>query len=182
MKEKVIRIFEQMIRPLKNRVLLMIGRGILTAIDTDKEIQLCSVNLLADEVKDKTEVFQHYGFTSAIPSDTEIIMLSVGGNRDHGIVIGSENRSLRLKGLSEGDSAIYNKKEKYLWLNEDNLRGLVEKIVINNTDHEFLDVLVETLEMLRDSFNRTAVGPLPKDEASITAINESLDKLKTFKE
>lgn len=179
--EKIQRLFEAMIRPLRNRVLLMIGRGILTAVNADKDIQLASVNLLADETKDKTEIFQQFGFTSYPPPQTECIMLSVGGNRDHGIIIATEKRDLRLKGLSEGDSALYNKKGKFLWLNEDDLKGLVSKIEINNDSHELISVLVEYFETSRDALNNTAIGPMPKTAASKAALTAVIDKLKTFK-
>jgi len=181
MKEMIVRIFEQMIKPIKNSVYLMIGRGIITAVNADKDIQLTSVNLLADETKDKTELFQHFGFTSYPPSETECVMLSIGGNRDHGIIIATEKRDLRLKGLSEGDSALYNKKGKFLWLNEDNLKGLVEKIEINNSSHELISVLIEYFETSRDALNVTALGPQPKSAVSKAALTTVIDKLKTFK-
>lgn len=181
MSEMIRRIVEQMLRPIKHSVLLMIGRGILTAVDASKDIQLCSVNLLADETKDKTEMFQHFGFTSYPPAQSEAIMLSVGANRDHGIIIATEKRDLRLKGLSEGDSALYNKEGKYLWMNEKNLKGLVEKIEIHNDSNELISVLIEYFEKNRDGFNETIIGPMPKAPVTVTALTEVIDKLKTFK-
>ncbi len=159
----------------------MIGRGILTAIDSTKDIQTVKLTLLADETKDQTEVFQHFGFRSAIPRDSDLICLSVGGNRDHMIVIGSESRQYSIKGLSEGDSIFYNKNGKYLWLKGDNLEGLVEKIKINNAQHELISVLIEYFEKNRDGKNLTALGPMPKDPATVTELTEVIDKLKTFK-
>lgn len=175
------RLFDHMLGPIKIRILLMIGRGVLTAIDSSKEIQLAKLTLLADETKDQTEIFQHFGFRSSIPKDSDLIFLSIGGNRDHGVIIGSESRSHAIKGLNEGDTVIYNKNGKYLWLKGENLEGIVEKIEINNSSHELISVLVEYFEKSRDAKNLTALGPMPKDPADVTLLTEAIDKLKTFK-
>ncbi len=179
--DKIQRLFNQMIAPLKRKVLLMIGRGIMLAVDSSKDIQLSSVNLLADETKDKTEVFQHFGFTSNIPQDSELIFLSVGGNREHGIIIGSENRTLRLKNLNVGDTAIYNKNGKYVWIEGDNIKMLVDKIQVNNATNELIAVIHEYFEAVRDGQTITGIGPQPWETATITALQAVIDKLETFK-
>lgn len=181
MTEKIIRLFNQLISPLKIRVLLMISRGILTAIDSNKDIQLACVNLLADEVKDKTEFFQHFGFTSRPPAKSECIFLSIGGNRDHGVIIASESRLHRLKGLSEGDSAFYNMNGKYLWLKGDNLEGLVEKIKIENSNNELIAVIHEFFEEVRDGLLTTGIGAQNWEPETVTKLQDVIDKLETFK-
>jgi len=182
MTEKIVRIFNQLIGPLKRSVLLMIGRGVLTALDSSKDIQLAQLTLLADETKDKTEFFQHFGFTSRPPAETDIVMLSVGGNRDHGVIIASENRSLRLKGLDDGDSAMYNKNGKFIKLKADDLDALVEKVIINNSSHELITVIHEYFEAVRDGLVQTAIGPQPWEPNTITALQAIITKLETFKE
>ena len=181
MMESIESIVRQLVSPIKRRALLMIGRGILTAIDSSKDIQLCSLSLLADETKDKTEMFQHFGFTSVPPNNSDVIMLSVGGNRDHGVIIGSESRSHRLKGLSKGESALYNINGKYIWLKENNLSALIDKVEIKNDDEELVASLVSTLEAIRDGLVLTAIGPQPFMASSKILIDVELDKLKTFK-
>jgi len=179
--DMIRRLFEHWIGPMRDKVLLMIGRGVLAAVDSSKDIQLSSVTLLADETKDKTEMIQHFGFTSHPPKGSDVIFLSLGGNRDHGIIIGTESRDHRLKGLNEGDSALYNISGKYLWLKGENLEGLVEKIEINNSNHELISVLVEYFERARDELTVTAIGPQPHTQTSITNLTATIDKLKTFK-
>ena len=179
--EKFIRLFERLIRPLKRQVLLMVGRGILLAVDSTKDIQVVQVSLLADETKDKTEMMQHFGFTSRPPAESDCIMLSVGGNRDHGIIISSEHRQYRLKGLDDGDSAMYNKKGKYLWSKGDNLEGLVSKIKINNGQNELITVIHEFFEEVRDGLTITAIGPQPWAADTIIKLQAVIDKLETFK-
>lgn len=182
MTEKIVRIFQQLIGPLKRSVLLMIGRGVLLAVDSSKDIQLAKAGLLADEVKDKTEIFQHFGFTSNPPANSDLIFLSLGGNRDHGVIIASESRQHRFKDLVSGDTAIYNMNGKYLWLNGNDMRALVDKVIINNASHELISVLHEFMEGVRDGKVITALGPQPFTPNTIAALQLIINKIETFKE
>ncbi|WP_431477838.1 phage baseplate assembly protein domain-containing protein [Massilia eburnea] len=47
------------------------------------------------------------GFTSVPKPGAEGVVVFVGGNRDHGLVIAVEDRRFRLKGLASGEVAIY---------------------------------------------------------------------------
>lgn len=181
MTEKIVRIFNQMMGPLKRKVLLMVGRGVLLALDSSKNIQQASLTLLADETKDKTEFFQHFGFTSRPPAQSDIIFLSIGGNREHGVIIASESREFRLKGLDEGDSALYNMNGKYVWLKGDDLKILTEKVEINNSSNELIAVIHEYFEEVRDGKTITGIGPQPWDGTTTTALQTVIDKLETFK-
>ena len=181
MKEMIIRTFNQLVGPIKRSVLLMIGRGVLMAVDSSKNIQLTTVKLLADETKDKIEMMQHFGFSSNPPANSDIIFLSIGGNRDHGIVIASESRQHRLKNIAPGDSAIYNQSGKHLWLKGNNLEGLVDKLKIENASHELITVIHEYMTAVKDGLVVTALGPMPWTPATKTQLQTIITKLETFK-
>lgn len=102
-----LRILEPMIRPLKQRIMMTIARGILESVKDDGGIQLVKVSLLKDEVRDNIERVQNFGFTSNPPKDSEVVAVFVGGNREHGFVIACDSRSKRIKGLDPGESAQY---------------------------------------------------------------------------
>jgi phage baseplate assembly protein V len=85
----------------------MIGRGILTLIDDTTKEQTVQIKLLDSEVHDSVERYQEYGFTSVPKSGAECITVSVGGNRGHSVVIATGDREYRLKGLEDGEVAIY---------------------------------------------------------------------------
>jgi len=101
------RFIEQMIRPIQNRLFMLVGRAVLESLKDDEGIQRMKLSLFADENRDKVERFQEYGFTSHPAPDTECVVVFPGGNRDHGLVIACENRTFRLKNLEQGEVALY---------------------------------------------------------------------------
>jgi phage gp45-like len=65
------------------------------------------VKLLAGEVRDGLERVQQYGFSSVPPVGSEAVVIFVGGNRGHGVVIGTEARGQRHAGQAAGTVAVY---------------------------------------------------------------------------
>lgn len=108
----IARIFSRLIAPLSRRVRLMVGRAVLTAVNDAGGLQTVQVKLLADEVRDGVERMQQYGFTSVPLPGAEGVMVSVGGSRDHGIVIAMDDRRYRIKGLQPGEVALYTDEDK----------------------------------------------------------------------
>lgn len=179
--EDVLKILRQYIAPLKRRVQLMVGRAIITAANDSTNIQQVSVKIYADDVKDKTESFSQFGFTSNPPNGTECIILSVGGNRDHSVIVATENRDLRLKGLAPGDSAQYNKNGKYIKLIGDDCEMLLSKLKIENDSNELIAVISEWMDEVSKGLVITAIGPQPWDPATKTKLEAVKAKLDTFK-
>lgn len=83
-------------------------RGVLTRVNSVPAVQLVQVDGVAGEQLQDNELMQHYGFTSNPPPGTMVVVLPVGGNTAHGIIIACEHGSYRLKGLQPGETAIYN--------------------------------------------------------------------------
>jgi phage baseplate assembly protein V len=98
---------QKLIAPLNRRVRLMIARGVLSLIDDAPGVQKVQVKLLAGEVRDGLERVQQYGFSSVPPVGSEAVVIFVGGNRDHGVVIGTEARGQRHAGQAAGTVAVY---------------------------------------------------------------------------
>jgi len=101
------RVFRKLIAPLKRRVMLMIGRAVLTAVNDSPKLQTVQLDGLAGEVLDDLERFQQYGFTSVPNAGAEAIVVFLGGNRSHGIAINVDDRKYRLTGLANGEVALY---------------------------------------------------------------------------
>lgn len=98
---------QRLMRPLAQRVQLMVGRAMLQLVNDGTALQSLQVALLADELRGDVERFQQYGFTSHPKPGAEAVALSVAGSRDHVIVVAVDDRRYRLKGLAEGEVAIY---------------------------------------------------------------------------
>lgn len=82
-------------------------RGVMSGTSTDGPVQLAQGVGLADENASDVEYMQHYGFTSAPPADSMMVLVPVGGMTSHSIVIATEHGEYRLKGLKTGEVAIY---------------------------------------------------------------------------
>lgn len=82
-------------------------RGKLTLTQAGEPIQRVQVSGLADETLQEIEQLQQFGFTSHAPADTDVIVIPLGGDTSHGIVIASEHGSFRVKNLQSGEVAVY---------------------------------------------------------------------------
>lgn len=94
-------------RRLRNSINAIIGRGVVTQVDDTMKMQLCQLQLLADELRDKVENFQPYGFSYFPKTGAEAVVVFPQGNREHGIIIQVADRRYRLAGMAEGEVALY---------------------------------------------------------------------------
>ena len=103
---------EKLTRPLRNRVAVMVSRAVLQLVDDSLRMQGVQVVGFAGETLDRVERFQNYGFTSVPhgPDDdgaAEAIVLALGGQRQHPVVIAVDDRRYRPTGLADGEVALY---------------------------------------------------------------------------
>ncbi|HEV7284793.1 MAG TPA: phage baseplate assembly protein V [Kaistia sp.] len=105
--EKALNRTGQCVRDAVQRVRLMVARAVVGATSDASMMQTMQVHLCTGEVKDGVERLQQYGFTSVPHRGAEGVCLFVGGNRDHGVLIAVDDRRYRLKGLADGEVALY---------------------------------------------------------------------------
>ena len=105
--KKLRALIAQMLEPIRTRVMMTIARGVIESINDDEGMQTAKINLLFGENRDKVERFQNYGFTSKPFADAEAVVVFPGGNREHGLIIAVDDRKFRLKGLADGEVAMY---------------------------------------------------------------------------
>ncbi|ACA32343.1 phage baseplate assembly protein V [Histophilus somni] len=82
-------------------------RGVLNLVNSADNIQKTQVSGLADETLQDVELMQHFGFTSVPPAGTQAVIIPIGGQTSHGIVVATENGAFRVKNLQGGEVAIY---------------------------------------------------------------------------
>ena len=99
--------FKRLIRPLQNKIFLLLGRAILKAIDNSEGTQKIQVIALSGETITGMERFQEYGFETYPFTEAEVAAFFLNGNRSHGIALCVHDRRYRPKDLSEGEVALY---------------------------------------------------------------------------
>ena len=99
--------FRRLIRPITNKIFLLLGRAVLKAVDESGNAQRIQVLALKNETISDIERFQEYGFESYPLAEAEVFIGFLNGNRDHGIAICVHDERHRPQDLSEGESAMY---------------------------------------------------------------------------
>jgi len=101
--------FARLLQPLNRRILDVVARAVVKRLDDSKRVQLAQLGILDGETRDAVERFQNYGFTSVPLEGAEAVVLSVGGHRDHCLVVAVDDRRHRLRDLEPGEVAVFHK-------------------------------------------------------------------------
>lgn len=137
---------------MKRRVMGMVGRAIINAVNDGSGLQSLQIEVLDDELHDEVERFQNYGFTAHPRSGAEAIVVRVGGTASHGIVIAVDDRRYRLRSLKEGEVAIYDDRGQIVHLKRDG-------ILITSPDR--VRVEAPRVDVIADSVNLGGTGGAP---------------------
>lgn len=131
----------RMMAPMARRVRLMVARAVVTSIADVGKIQAAQVKLLDGEVRDGIEILHQYGVTSIPPGKPEGLYFSVGGDRDHGVLICVADRQFRLKNIAPGEAALYDDLGQKVHLTRDGIviDGAGLPVTIQNTPEIHMD-------------------------------------------
>jgi len=102
----------KILQPIKNSIMMLLGRALVAAIDDSNKTQLLQLKLLAGEVATGVERFEDYGLSSYPLVDAQALAGFIGGNRHQGIVICVHDRRYRPSYLSSGEVALYSYEDK----------------------------------------------------------------------
>ena len=97
----------------------MIGKALLEAVTDTDEIQIVKISGMDNEVQSGLERIQEYGVTSNPPIGSECVVLYIGGNKDHGVVIKTDSGEYRVTGLNSGEVCFYSEHGQKILFNED---------------------------------------------------------------
>ncbi len=173
--DAIVNFFQRAIKPLRDRVMLMIGRAVLTALDDTKDIQEAQITALFGATLTRVPRMQNFGFNGVPPTGGEGIVVFIGGNRENGVIVAQENRDLRPKGWAVGEAGMYNSEGMIAVLR------LGGKLEVANADEDFVTVLSDLTEAIINSQNITAIGPQPMTPASVAEFQAIKTRLDTFK-
>jgi phage baseplate assembly protein V len=104
------------------RVLLLVGRGRIAAVDDGDNVQKLQVQLGADEIVDGMPRLAQYGFQSVPPPGSDAVALFVAGERSNGVVIACGSQEWRMRGLASGEVALSDDKGQCVYLSVDGIR------------------------------------------------------------
>jgi phage baseplate assembly protein V len=76
-----------LLRPIANRVVNTVARGVVSLVDDSKRMQLVQLGVLAGETVDGAEHFQPYGFFAIPLPGAEHVTLFPNGDRSHPITV-----------------------------------------------------------------------------------------------
>jgi len=82
-------------------------RAVLAGLDRSPKVQLASGEGLADERLQAHELFQQFGFTSAPPAGTQMIMLPLGARTSAAVVVATEHGNYRVVLGAQGEVCVY---------------------------------------------------------------------------
>lgn len=107
----MINTIRRLIDPVKRKLMMIIGRAIVTYVDNTTGTQRIQLTVLANETVSNVERFEEYGLTSYPATDTQAVVLFLGGNRSHPIVINVHDRETRPVDLAESEVCLYSAKD-----------------------------------------------------------------------
>ncbi len=155
------------IGPLKRRIQMMVGRGVVKASVDTKGLQQLQCSVLADETLDNVERVQQYGFTSNPLPGAEFVMVQFGGNRDQSVVIAVDDKRYRMKSLQPGEVALYTDEGDSIVFKRGNKIEITTKELTVNAEDK---VIVNTKEA---EVNATTSATVTTATAEITASAEA---------
>lgn len=117
------------LEPLKNRVRLTLGKGVLHLVNDAGPCQTVQATYLVGETRDGMERPQDYGFTSHPLPGMQPFAGFFGGDRSNGFVIAMCDRQYRIE-LRQGEVAIYDDLSQRVHLTRD---GIVAETPLNAT-------------------------------------------------
>jgi phage baseplate assembly protein V len=99
--------------------MLMVGRGTLNLTQDGEGQQRMQVALLDGEVRDGVDRVQPYGLSSHPAPGGTAIVVCLGGNRDHPVVIAVDEPRARPTGLAAGEVVVWSARGQRILLRED---------------------------------------------------------------
>ena len=99
--------FAQGMRDLRNRLLQMVGRGILRVLEADGSAQRLQVELLAREVRGRIDHAQAFGVHTVPLEGAEVVVVFPGGNRGDGLALVVADARHAPDDLVGGESCLY---------------------------------------------------------------------------
>ena len=98
---------KRLLRDVARRVMLVAGRAVLRLTDDATRLQTLQVDALPGETLDGVERLQPYGLSGHALPGADVLLLSMGGQRQHSIAAVVDDRRYRPREIEEGEVVVY---------------------------------------------------------------------------
>jgi phage gp45-like len=92
---------------MQRRISMAIGRAVLRGVDDSGGLQRLQLSLYAEETRDQVDRVQPFGLSTMPLPGAEVVVVSVGGGRDHPVAVVVDDRRFRPTGLQNGEVCLY---------------------------------------------------------------------------
>ncbi|EHD21328.1 MULTISPECIES: phage baseplate assembly protein domain-containing protein [Brenneria] len=105
------------ISELYRRTLMMLGIGTVTGSSDGGKVQKIQYRAPL-EIRGDTPRMAEFGFSSGLPSGSDVVLAFLCGDRSNAVIIATNNQSYRHTNLKPGESVIYNQWGMFVKLTE----------------------------------------------------------------
>ena len=116
----LVRSFERLLARHSRTMRNIVARGVLQMVNDGTKMQSVQVAVLDGELIDGAERAQNYGFSSNPLAGAEAIVVCVGADRSHPVIIVADDRGSRATGLQPGEVKVYTHEGDYIHLMNQN--------------------------------------------------------------
>ena len=141
--------FRQRMRDTASQAVGLVRQGfraVLQGINTRTPVQLVQAEALKAEQLQAAELFQHFGFTSSPPEGTQLIILPLGGQTAHSVIVATEHGAYRIV-VQQGEVCVYNQWGAYIkLLKEQDIEMSCKNLSIKATESVDVQTKVYTVK------------------------------------
>lgn len=104
----IIDTFERILHPIKRRISNIFIKAILDNIDYSSEFSIVQLILQKDEIQDRVEFIEPYGFISNPPKNSSVLVGCLNGDRNQMLAICIANPQGKPETLNDDATGLYN--------------------------------------------------------------------------
>lgn len=121
------------LRPLVARLRALVTRGTLDTATSSSKMQGAKFRGQDGEV-DEAEHFEPYGLTARPHPGAEVLIVNVGADSAHPLVLVAADRRYRIKGLAAGEVCLYDDQGQRITLYRDRIELEAPTVIVNSPD------------------------------------------------
>ena len=106
----------KLIQPWVRSMRTMVSRAVVRLVNDAGGVQLIQLEGFEGEILGNVERHQEYGFTSKPFPGAGVVIVAVGGDRSHSLIVACGDRNHRLKNLNDGEVALYDDQDQVIKL------------------------------------------------------------------